>query len=138
MVDEPMVVTPVSPLEPVVVETIGEVVSVTGAEVAPTTPPIPERVLAPVEVTVEEPLVITVVKLEVVMADAEPVSAPLPEAPEDDSPLPPAPPAPPRMVVEPTVDVRVEPSVVMTETIAEVVMALDEPPEPDPEPCVSS
>lgn len=135
IVDEPTVVTPVAPSEPVVVETIGAVVSVTGAEVAPTMPPIPERVLTPVDVIVELPLVTTVVKPEVVMAEGEPVSAPLPEPPEDEPPLPPSPPAPPpKMVVDPTVEVRVEPSVVITVTIAEVVIALDEPPEPEPEP----
>lgn len=42
-------------------------------------------------------------------------------------PLTPAPPAAPKIVVDPTVEVMVEPSETMVETMAEVVMATEEP-----------
>lgn len=54
---------------------------------------------------------------------------PVPELP----PLPPPPPAPPpKMVVDPTVVVKVDEPLVTTDSMAEVVIADEEPPEPVP------
>lgn len=62
---EPMVEVMTLPSE-VMVLTIGSVVTaVWGREVAPGTPPTPKRVVSPVEVMVDSPLVMTVVKVEV-------------------------------------------------------------------------
>jgi hypothetical protein len=99
---DPVVVWKVE--EPLVtVETRGDVVTAEdeGSEVTPGTPLRPERVVEPVLVMVEPPLVMTVVNSLVVIAEDEP----------------------PKMVVDPMVEVMVESPLVMTVTIAEVVTA---------------
>lgn len=93
MVLEPMVVVSVV-LPEVIVETTGTVeTAVSGRVVAPPTPPTPKMVVLPVEVIVDEPLVMTVVNSDVVTAVevASPL-APEPEALPDDPPVVPAPP----------------------------------------------
>ncbi len=72
---------------------------------------------SPDEVKVEPPLVTTVAKLEVEMAE--------PELPPTPTPTPP-PPTMLKMVEEPTVDVTEEPPLVRTVTIADVVMGIEE------------
>jgi hypothetical protein len=92
--------------EPLVtVETRSDVLTAEdGIDVPPTTPPRPEAVVVPVTVKVEPLVVKVAVKVEVLRADEEP----------------------PNMVVEPVVEVIVEPSVVMTVARPEVVMGEDE------------
>lgn len=118
MVLEPIVVVSVV-LPDVIVETTGTVeTAVAGKEVAPLTPPKPKTVVVPVDVMVDDPLVMTVVNSEVVIAVE--VASPLAPVP-DDPPEAPAPPA--KMVVEPTVVVIVVLPETTVETISEVVMA---------------
>lgn len=65
------------------VETIAEVTSIDGTEVTPTTPPIPERVVVPVDVTTVPPELNSEVQVLVVMALGAPVApSPLVEAAE--------------------------------------------------------
>lgn len=119
-------------LPEVIVETTGTVeTAVSGREVAPPTPPKPKTVVVPVEVMVDDPLVMTVVNSEVVIAvDVASPLAPVPEAPPDDPPEAPAPPA--KMVVEPTVVVIVVLPDTTVETISEVVMAEEDSAPPVP------
>jgi len=100
-VEDPVVGTEVE--EPLVtVERFPEVeTAVAGRELAPGTPPTPDRVVSPVLVKVDPPLVMTVVKVLVVIAEAEP----------------------PKMVVYPTVVVKVDDPLVTTETMADVEIA---------------
>jgi hypothetical protein len=73
---DPMVEVSEEPFD-TMTETRAEVVTaLTGIEVAPTTPPTPKRVVVPVLVIVEDPLVTTVVKVDVAMALPMPEEAP--------------------------------------------------------------
>lgn len=106
MVVDPVVVVKVD--EPLVtVETRPDVETAEdGMVVAPTTPPRPDWVVVPVTVKVEPLEVRVAVNVDVPITDEEP----------------------PKMVVEPVVEVMVEPPLVITVTKPEVVRAEDEIP----------
>lgn len=86
---------------------------------------VPKMVEAPVEVNVDPPLVMTVVKLDVEMGTDPALPPPAP-------PVPAPPPTTLKRVVEPMVVVTAVPAEVKTETIAEVVTGTDEPAPPAP------